>query len=63
MSLPNKKETFITYNPSTNSFFLSPKQSIHQRVYFINKKINKSLLPLVNDNRTEPSCDKSNLCS
>jgi hypothetical protein len=61
----NKKETFITFNPSSNSFFISPKQSIHQRHIFINKNLNKSLKPLADD-KTEPqhcTSGKSNLCN
>lgn len=67
MNSKTKKESFITYNPNTNSFLLSPKHSIHQRSIFINNNLNKTLKPLADDNRTKTenseNCSKSNLCN
>jgi hypothetical protein len=70
MNSKTKKESFITYNPNTNSFLLSPKHSIHQRSIFVNNNLNKTLKPLADDNRTSKNrvsstekCSKSNLCN
>ena len=64
MNSKTKKESFITYNPNTNSFLLSPKHSIHQRSIFVNNNLNKTLKPLADDNRiSSEKCSKSNLCN
>ena len=66
-----KKQSYITFSPSTNSFMLSPKNSIHQRTIFVNKKLTNSLKTLADDPRTSDSencsgngsgSSKSNLC-